>query len=386
MQPPVAHGESRSSHDLMMMQQLIEQQQQQQQQHQQHYQHLIMAQQYNAAAHAAARNAALTRDFTSRTVTPGLVRSTNVTQDAPVRSVSAQEATRNATTVPEVARSAVGKDVRKETSWNVAPAHEAPVSRNSGVIERVIQDHKGGSLSHTHNQMLGLGIAVTVASMQQVPLNLADSDSRSGPPDSRGAGNSSGNKPSQLPFAQLPGSYLDRGKTGERPPTDSGRLSNSAFVSPSGGRPPSAHRESLGSQLYGSELGVFQSPHFSMTVGRIPLDPRSIYGSQQHPHSQFLSREGVLSSPFPQFISGQRFSLEQHPDSERLLKKDHSPAGPIPSGLLPLGRSPSPIPSPSPRGLPPEMMGHAMLRIAEIPVRENLHSVLGVSKVLLPLY
>lgn len=74
----------------------------------------------------------------------------------------------------------------------------------------------------------------------------------------------------------------------------------------------------------------------------------------------------MLGAPFQQFPP-QRFPLDQHPD---LLKKELPPPG----SMMPLGRSPSPIPSPSPR-LPPDMVNHPMLR--DIPVRENLHAVLG---------
>ncbi|KAK7481424.1 hypothetical protein BaRGS_00027380 [Batillaria attramentaria] len=355
MQPPAAHGEGRA-HDLLMMQML-------EQQHHQRLQHMIMAE---AARSAAAHGAA------ARTAQE-IARST----EASARSAAGQEASRAVAAAQEAARNtaaAAAKEAaaRKEAVWSAHEAAERSL-QEAGLSARANMEgaHKSGPLGR--GQLPGMPpIPSSAASVQQVPLNLADSDSRSGSSDSRERSNG-GNKPPPSPFNQPPG-YMEReraGKSGDRAPPDSPHLAGGAFVPPPGGAPPGAHRDGLPPPLYGNEL--FHAPPFGMPVGRMPLDPR-LYGGQQHPappHPPFLAgREGVLPSPFQQVV-GQRFPLDQHPDAERLLKKGEMPPG----GMLHM-RSPSPIPSPSPRGLPPDMVAHPMMRV-EIPVREHLSAVLG---------
>lgn len=378
MQPPAAHGEGRPP-ELLMMQML-------EHQHHQRMQQLIMAEAArNAAVHgaAAARNSAAqdaaardaaARDAAARDAAARDAAARDAAaRDAAMRNAAGQEASRMAA-AQEAARNsaaAAAKEAARKEAWS---AHEAAMERS---MQEAGLSGRGGPQSAHKSDPMGRGhlssmppIPSSVASVQQVPLNLADSDSRSGSSDSRDRG-SGGSKPPPSPFGQPPGpaGYMERErKQGERGPPESPHLVGGAFVPPPGGGPPGALREGLPPSLYGNEL--FHGAPFSISMGRMPLDPR-LYPGQQHPppHPPFLSgREGMLASPFQP-----RFPLDQHPDAERILKKGELP----PSGIPLHMRSPSPIPSPSPRGLPPDMVGHHPMMRVEIPVREHLSNVLG---------
>lgn len=346
-----------------------------QQQERQHLQHLYIAQDQIARS-AAVRTRTAQELAHNSALAQEIARSTAAAQEASRK--SAQEAARNAEKEANAAQVRAAQEAAKkvkEVARQEAVFQEV-MARNA-VVERSMQEnlaagrgsqesgHKGGPPPPPPALGKMISIPSSTASVQQVPLNLADSDSRSGPSERGG-----GAGPIKPPFS-LPPSPLERGGKGaaERPPPDASHLPSSAFVLPPGGALPGAHREGL--PVYGGDLAF--GPPFA--VPRMPLDPR-LYAGQQH-HPQFLpGREGVLPAPFQQFVpgaGGQRFPLEQHPEAERLLKKAELPPG----GLMPMGRSPSPIPSPSPR-LPPEMVSHPMMRIGEVPVRENLNSVLGV--------
>ncbi|KAK7093999.1 hypothetical protein V1264_007676 [Littorina saxatilis] len=358
--PQTAHGEpGHPAYDIMTIRSL------QQQQHQQ----MLFMQDQAARTAAAARGArAQELAHSSALAHEMAARNNAVAQEAAARK-SAQETARNAEK-EAAARAAAAQEAAKakEAARNEAAFKEAVLARNAA-MERSIQARgpqeasgKGGP--PPHSQMMGM--QPSPVSMQQQPLNLADSDSRSSSSERSSTG-----KPN---FSMPPGphaGFMERergGKGADRPPPDTPHLPSSAFVPPPGGAPGSL-REGL--PVYGSEL-PFSSP---FGIHRMPLDPRVFPGQQHHP--QFLpSREGVLSAPFQQFVpgaGGQRFPLDQHPEAERLMKKGELPP---PAPLMPMGRSPSPIPSPSPR-LPPEMVGHPIIRMADMPARENLHTVLG---------
>ncbi|XP_025083037.1 protein split ends-like isoform X2 [Pomacea canaliculata] len=346
VQPPAAH----SSHEVIMMHgSMVDQQRQ-----------ILMS---RNAAHEVARSMVARGSGSGRepqehgrnvALVQELVR-TSALQDGPNRtSAVGQEAAR-------------AKEAARKEMW-VASGHEPGVGRPSqsmerslqeaGLAARVVQDgsHKMSPLSsHRESQMLGLTSATSL--IQQVPLNLADPDSRSSSSEIRGGG-SSGSKPSPSPFNMTSGpNYVDRGgKVGERQSLES------AFVSPAGGGPPNAHREIRPPHLYAADMQVFQPPPpFGMGVGRVQFDPRTIYGSQ-HPHQFISSKDAVLGS-FQNFITASQI----HQDAERLIKKGElPPSGPLPTGIaLPMVRSPSPIPSPS-RGLLTEMVGHHILRLPPI--------------------
>lgn len=346
VQPPAAH----SSHEVIMMHgSMVDQQRQ-----------ILMS---RSAAHEVARSMVARGSGSGRepqehgrnvALVQELVR-TSALQDGPNRtSAVGQEAAR-------------AKEAARKEMW-VASGHEPGVGRPSqsmerslqeaGLAARVVQDgsHKMSPLSsHRESQMLGLTSATSL--IQQVPLNLADPDSRSSSSEIRGGG-SSGSKPSPSPFNMTSGpNYVDRGgKVGERQSLES------AFVSPAGGGPPNAHREIRPPHLYAADMQVFQPPPpFGMGVGRVQFDPRTIYGSQ-HPHQFISSKDAVLGS-FQNFITASQI----HQDAERLIKKGElPPSGPLPTGIaLPMVRSPSPIPSPS-RGLLTEMVGHHILRLPPI--------------------
>ena len=361
LHPPAAHGEHQHHLDYLMHQTIL--------QERQRMQTLFLAHQEQAVRNAVARNHRQELAHSSAIAQEMAARSTVAAQEASRK--SAQEAARNAEKEASAAQVRAAQEAAnkvKEAARQEAAFQEVMAARNA-VVERSIQEGLAAGRSSQESGLkagppppaLGkiMGIPSSTASVQQVPLNLADSDSRSGSSDRGSAG-----KP---PFTLPPGP-MERergGKGADRLPPDTPHLPSSAFVPPPGSAPPGTHREGL--PVYGGDLGF--AP---FAVPRM-LDPR-LYAGQQH-HPQFLpGREGVLPAPFQQFVpgaGGQRFPLDQHTEAERLLKKAEIPPG----GLMPMGRSPSPIPSPSPR-LPPEMVSHPM--ISEVPVRENLNLVLGV--------
>jgi hypothetical protein len=304
----------------------------------------------------------------------------------------AQELAHNSQLAQEMAKEASRKaqEARdkeaKEKAVAAAQAKKEREALHNARMERTIQEGlaasraegmKGGPPHHgpPHHTMPPASVS-SGGSVQQQPLNLADSDSRA---SSSSSERSSGKPPPFMP-GNPPAGFLERerreggGSKGpeSRPtPEASPHLPPSSAFVPTGAGGP---REGL-PPVYGTaDLPFPPPPGFGMP--RMPLDPR-LYPGQQHPHPppphQFLrGAEGMI--PFQQF-PGQRFPLDQPPHPE-LLKKGELP--PPPGPMLPLGRSPSPIPSPSPR-LPPDMVAHPMMR--DIPVRENLHAVLGVCSV-----
>lgn len=365
LHPPAAHGEHPHHLDYLVQRTIMHER----------MQSFFLAHQEQAVRNAVARTRTAQELAHSSAIAQEMAaRSTAAAQEASRK--SAQEAARNAEKEASAAQVRAAQEVAKKVKEAAArqeAAFQVMAARNA-VVERSIQEELAASRGSQESGHKGaappplalgkiIGIPSSTASVQQVPLNLADSDSRSSSTD---RGNSS--KP---PFSLPPGPMeRERSSKGaDRAPPEAPHLPSSAFVPPPGSAPPGAHREGL--PVYGSDLPF--GPPFA--VPRMPLDPR-IYASQQH-HPQFLpGREGVIPAPFQQFVpgaGGQRFPLDQHAEAERLLKKVEMPPG----GLMPMGRSPSPIPSPSPR-LPPEMVSHPMMRIGEVPVRENLNSVLGV--------
>ncbi|XP_059158744.1 uncharacterized protein LOC131942822 isoform X2 [Physella acuta] len=213
----------------------------------------------------------------------------------------AQEAARNATEN----RNAGQDPSRSVEARNLAlrTAHEQ--SRNTPV------GHDGGR-------------KVTIPSSQpgshNQPLNLADSDTRSG--DSSRVTPKSTPPAPQSPF---PMSYLEPGRI---PPGVA-----SAFMQPS----PSGHREGLPAHLYPDlPLGMASHPQFGMGV-RLSIDPRGVYAPGHQPPSHLI-REGVIGHFSGAFAPSPRFPvMEAYPEN----KESGHPEQVTNRGML---RSPSPSP------------------------------------------